>query len=134
MNLPNLISIFRLFLILPILYFFLKGQCAVAFWLFVVANISDFLDGFLARLYNQTTQFGRYIDPIADKILIMSVYIVITFSGLVPWWVVAIIVIRDVLIFIGSYILFSRDFKLSIKPTFISKVNTVIQMFFVSCK
>ena len=132
MNLPNSLSFLRIFLVLPIIYFFVIGNHLVAFWLFFVANVSDFLDGYLARAYNQLTSFGRMIDPIADKILISSMLLLLTYYGFIPFWLTLLVMLRDVLlVFFGFYLRF-LGLADKLYVTFISKVNTVLQMAFVS--
>ena len=100
----------------------------IAFWLFVAAGVSDAVDGFLAKRWNQVTEFGAYLDPVADKALLVSVFITLGVQGYLESWLVILVVFRDVMI-VGAVILFQTMVRtLEMSPLFISKVNTVAQI------
>lgn len=131
MNIPNLISLLRLLLVPIIINLILTERFEHAFILFIIAGISDALDGFIARAFKCRTQLGAYLDPIADKALLMGVFLTLAYQGYIEIWVATIVIFRDILI-IGGIILFSLLGKnIDMKPFFISKFNTFIQLLFI---
>ncbi|HCC55079.1 MAG TPA: CDP-diacylglycerol--glycerol-3-phosphate 3-phosphatidyltransferase [Desulfobulbaceae bacterium] len=128
MNIPNLLTIGRILLIPLLVIFLIDGEKLAAFWVFVLAGVTDALDGFLARVLKQKTDFGAFIDPIADKLLLITSYITLAVLDILPKWLTVIVVSRDVLICggIGILMLYDREFK--IKPSLISKVTTFMQL------
>ncbi len=100
----------------------------VAFFVFVAAGVSDAVDGALARHLNQQTEFGTMLDPIADKIMLVSVYILLAYLGHVPLWLTILIVSRDMLIVFGILLAYALDKVVTIKPLWISKANTLAQI------
>jgi cardiolipin synthase (CMP-forming) len=128
MNLPNLLSLFRLFLTLFFILLAANGHFRLALLLFVLQAVSDMLDGFFARRMGAKTNLGAYLDPLADKVMLASSYIVLCFKSVVPLWLVLIVLARDLLISLGYLILLKRGLKTSPVPSFISKTTTVFQM------
>src|SRR3989339_1965316 len=128
MNIPNILTIGRILLVPILVIFLLEGRELAAFWVFVLAGVTDALDGFLARVLKQKTEFGSFTDPIADKLLLITSYITLAVLGVLPKWLAVIVVSRDVLICggIGILMLYDRDFK--IKPSLVSKVTTFLQL------
>lgn len=128
MNIPNLLTIGRILLIPLLVIFLIDGEKLAAFWVFVLAGVTDALDGFLARVLKQKTDFGAFIDPIADKLLLITSYITLAVLDVLPKWLTVIVVSRDVLICggIGILMLYDREFK--IKPSLISKITTFMQL------
>ncbi|MDC0344692.1 CDP-alcohol phosphatidyltransferase family protein [Alphaproteobacteria bacterium] len=127
-NIPNLLSMGRL-LSVPLIIFLLT--MGMGFWAFVVMAvfaISDLLDGYLARLWAVTSDFGAALDPIADKFFIASLSVVFVFKGLVPAWLVILILGRDLLILTGMGALTLKNRFPKIMPTFLSKLNTAAQL------
>jgi cardiolipin synthase len=126
--LPNLISLGRLLAVPLAVWLMLSGYFTAAFWLFVAAGISDGLDGFLARTFDRRTRLGAYLDPLADKALLISVYVTLGLKGHIVDWLVILVVFRDILIIGGAilYQLFTQALRM--QPLFISKVNTVAQI------
>ena len=98
MNLLNAITIGRFLLVPVIVWAIASGQMLFAFWLFVAAAVSDSVDGFLAKSLGMTSEFGAYLDPLADKAMLMSIYVSLSIAGLLPLWVVIAVVSRDVMI------------------------------------
>ncbi|HBG35297.1 MAG TPA: CDP-alcohol phosphatidyltransferase [Holosporales bacterium] len=129
-NLPNVISLSRLLSVPLIVLFILSRHFNLAFMCFLFAALSDALDGFLARVFSSRTTFGAYLDPIADKVLLISVYAALGKVGLIQLWIVILVVFRDVLIIGGSLLLFLFKNTQKIKPLFISKLNTAVQLFY----
>ncbi len=128
MNLPNIISLARLLSVPLIVSLILSHQLLAAFLFFAIAGLSDALDGFLARIFKSRTTLGAYLDPIADKALLVGVYAALGQAGLVELWVVVLVVFRDVVIIGGILLLFLFKNTIEMKPIMISKINTVIQL------
>jgi cardiolipin synthase len=124
-NLPNLITLGRLLCVPLAIWLILGERYGLAFWVFVAAGISDALDGWIAKRWDQRTPLGALLDPIADKALLAAVYITLGFAGELPHWLVILVVLRDLLI-VGGYLL-SHGANAP-EPLFISKVNTLVQI------
>jgi cardiolipin synthase len=106
------------------------GQIRLAFLLFVAAGISDGVDGFLAKRFGMKTELGAYLDPLADKVLIVSIYVTLGITGVIPLWIVILVVSRDIMI-VGAIILsWLVDRPVQIKPLMVSKANTAAQIVF----
>lgn len=127
-HLPNLICVFRVLLIWPIVTALFASDYTLALVLFAIAAISDGLDGFLAKRFGWTSQLGAALDPLADKLLLVVVFVVATWLGLVPVWLTAAAVARDLAISIGAIIYRAWFGPLHGRPTLISKVNTFLQL------
>lgn len=127
-NVPNFLTIGRFLLVPFTVWSLMSGNYVVAFWAFTIAGISDGLDGYLARRYQLQTELGAYLDPLADKSLMVAVYVTLAILSYIPLWLTFIVVTRDVLIV--SAILLSRLVAqpVAIKPVFISKANTAAQI------
>lgn len=120
------------FLLVPlIIWSLLTDRMALAFWTFFAAGVSDFLDGLLARLLKSRTAIGAYLDPLADKTLMVAVYITLSVKGIIPLWLVILVVSRDVLIVSGTLLILLFDKEFEVVPHFISKINTATQIFLV---
>ncbi len=104
MTLPNLISILRLLLVPVIVTCIVSRNDQAAFWLFVAAGLSDAVDGFIARHFGLLSELGTYLDPLADKALLVSIYLSLGLTGSFPAWLVILVISRDILI-IGAVIL-----------------------------
>ena len=128
MNLPNVISLGRLLAVPVAVWLVLSDQLLVAFWVFVAAGISDAVDGFIAKRFDAETEFGRYLDPIADKVLLVSVYLALGNEGYLETWLVIMVVFRDALIVGGALLFQTLTQSLTMQPLMISKVNTVTQI------
>lgn len=129
-NIPNFISLTRLLSVPVIVSLILSHQLTFAFLLFALAGLSDALDGFLARIFKARTPLGAYLDPIADKALLVCVYAALGRMGLIDLWVVVLVIFRDVLIVGGILLLFLLKGAVNMKPLMISKINTVVQLAF----
>src|SRR5271169_3655914 len=104
LNLPNLISLARLLLVPLEIWLILVGRYGLAFWILVAAGISDALDGFIAKKFDRRTRLGALLDPLADKVLLVSVYVTLGFAGQLWTWLVVLVVFRDIMI-VGGYLL-----------------------------
>ncbi|MBS0365607.1 MAG: CDP-alcohol phosphatidyltransferase family protein [Proteobacteria bacterium] len=130
-HIPNIICLLRIALIWPVLWYLHGGRYAAALGLFVLAAVSDGLDGFLAKRYRWTSDLGRLLDPLADKLLLVVVFVAGSWLGLIPWWLAAAVVARDVLIVLGAAVFHLWFGALQARPTPISKINTAAQLLFV---
>lgn len=129
MNLPNLISLCRLLSVPLLVWLVVSGHLAWAFWLFVLAGVSDAVDGYIAKRFDLRSTLGVYLDPIADKVMLVSVYIVLGFQAYLPSWVVILVVSRDLLIVGGVLLTYAlAQSRPQVAPLWISKVNTVMQI------
>ncbi len=128
---PNAICVFRLVLVGPIVIVLLREDYLLALVLIAIAGFSDLLDGFLARTYDWRTKLGGLLDPAADKLLIASVFLVLTYLGLVPLGLTAIVVLRDIVIVGGATTYQLLIAPVNGEPTMISKLNTACQLSFV---
>ena len=130
MNLPNIITLARILLVPVTIWLIVSGEFGFAFLVFISAGIGDGIDGFIARRYNMKTQLGAYLDPLADKVLLVSIYISLGFLQHMPAWLVILVASRDVLI-VGAVILsWILGKPLKMQPLMVSKVNTVAQILF----
>lgn len=128
MNLPNAITLMRALLVPVVFWLMVSGHMAAAFVVFVFAGVSDAIDGFLAERFGLQTELGAYLDPIADKLLIVCVFIAMAVGGELPVWVVTAVVSRDVLIVTAVLVSWLMGRPVRIKPLAISKVNTTAQI------
>jgi cardiolipin synthase len=125
---PNLITLARLFSVPLMVWLILDRHFGWAFWLFVAAGVSDALDGFLARKLQIRSTVGAFLDPLADKALLVGVYVTLGHMGLVAEWLVIIVVFRDIIIVGGAILYHTLTQSLKMQPLFISKINTVAQI------
>ena len=128
MNLPNFITLARLIAVPITVWLILQNELALAFWIFVGAGISDAVDGFLARYLNARTTLGSYLDPLADKILLVSVYVALGYTGHLADWLVILVVFRDVMIVGGVLLVTLLSGEVEMRPLFVSKLNTTMQI------
>ncbi|MEQ8824798.1 MAG: CDP-alcohol phosphatidyltransferase family protein [Filomicrobium sp.] len=128
MNTPNLITLGRALIVPVVFWLVITRQDAAAFVLFLVAGISDGIDGYLARRYNQRTELGAYLDPLADKLLLVSIFIGLGMRGDLPSWLVIAAVARDAMILAAVIISYMLHRPVEIAPLMVSKLNTVAQI------
>lgn len=128
MSIPNIITFGRILAVPAAVYFILMGELGWAFWVFVGAGISDGVDGAVARMFRARTVLGAYLDPIADKALLVSVYVSLGHVGELPLWLVILVVFRDVMIVGGVMLLYTLKESLAMQPLYISKINTAVQL------
>jgi cardiolipin synthase len=129
---PNLITIARLFLVPFTVAMIGRQQWAAAFFGFVVAGLSDAVDGFIARRFDMRTPLGAYLDPIADKALLVSIYVTLALIGMVPGWLAILVVSRDFMIVSAIVLSWVMDRPIDINPLFLSKLNTACQIVFAA--
>ncbi|MCX8109756.1 MAG: CDP-alcohol phosphatidyltransferase family protein [Syntrophorhabdaceae bacterium] len=128
MNIPNLFSVFRLFITIFFIMAVNQGRFNLALCLFIAQGLSDLLDGFLARVMKAKTYLGAILDPMADKVMLASSYIVLSIKGFIPLWVTSIIILRDFLIATGFLILYMLSYKSRPSPSILSKLTTLFQI------
>ena len=130
-DIPNVLSILRIFLSIPVVWMLLQHNFGIALILFAVAGITDGLDGYLAKHYGWKSRLGGLLDPLADKILLVFCVLSLGWLGLLPAWLVFIIILRDLVIVTGAFVYNFQVAELDAAPTWISKINTVIQIVLV---
>jgi cardiolipin synthase len=128
MNIPNFLTLLRIILV-PVLVIFLINKAFLnALILFSCLGLTDALDGFLARILNQQTVLGSYLDPIADKVLLTSCFLALAILKVIPGWLAVVVISRDVIILLGISILSIMNIAFEIHPLFVSKITTTLQI------
>lgn len=127
-SIPNLITLGRIILVPVIFWLLISGNAKAAFFAFVAAGISDAVDGFLAKRFQMQTELGAYLDPLADKLLIVSIYVALGVAAKLPSWLVIAVVSRDILIVLGVMLAWVLGHPMDMKPRAISKANTAAQL------
>ncbi|MBH0239942.1 CDP-alcohol phosphatidyltransferase family protein [Methylobrevis albus] len=132
MTIPNFITLARLCAVPAVVMFMLASRYDLAFILFVAAGISDAIDGIIARHFNQGSALGAYLDPLADKALLVSIYMALGYIGHIPVWLIVLVVSRDLLIIGGVVLSWVVGRPVAIEPIFVSKANTAVQLGFAA--
>lgn len=130
LSIPNLITLARILSVPIVVWAIMSGQMAIAFGLFLAAGISDAVDGFLAKRFNMASELGAYLDPLADKALIVSIYVSLGIAGAIPGWLVILVVSRDIMIISAVILSWLIGSPVTVKPHPVSKLNTVAQIVF----
>jgi cardiolipin synthase len=128
MTIPNLITILRFCLVPGIIGAIASDAWRLAFWLFLVAGVSDFVDGYVAKRFEQATPLGAILDPLADKVLLVSLFVTLAILGPLPVWLVIIVVFRDLMIIIAVMTSWLVGNPLKIAASRLSKLNTAAQI------
>lgn len=133
LTIPNLLSLLRMGLVPVFIIAVIDGEIGKALLIFVVAGVTDALDGFIARFYGQQSLLGSYLDPIADKLLLTSSYVALSIPSLnrgveIPLWITVLVIARDVLLVVVALIMYLAAGVRSFPPTVLSKVTTVFQV------
>jgi cardiolipin synthase len=128
LSIPNLITLGRILLVPFVIWAIASGELRIAFVLFMIAAISDAVDGFIAKRFGMQTELGAYLDPLADKVLIMSIYLTLGITGIIPRWIVILVVSRDIMIIGAVMLSWLVDKPLALKPLMVSKLNTAAQI------
>ena len=129
-NLPNLITIARILLVPVVVWAIAQRQMQIAFLLFLAAGASDAVDGFLAKRLGMASELGAHLDPLADKVLIVSIYVSLGVTDAIPRWIVILVVSRDILIIGGIMLAWFLDKPMTVRPLLVSKLNTAAQIVF----
>jgi len=130
-DIPNLISALRIVLVIPVVWALLSEKYTTALILFAIAGFSDALDGFLAKRYHWESRLGSILDPIADKLLLVASFASLTWLGLLPAWLLWIVLGRDVVIVAGGLTYHYRLGQFDLTPLWSSKINTLLQILLV---
>jgi cardiolipin synthase len=130
LSIPNLITLARILLVPVVVWAITAGAMKIAFLLFLAAGVSDAVDGFLAKRFNMTSELGAYLDPLADKVLITSIYVALGITEAIPRWLVILVVSRDLLIVGGIMLAWILGNPMKVKPLWVSKLNTVAQILY----
>jgi cardiolipin synthase len=131
-HIPNLISLLRLLAVPLVVYLVLHENFVAGFWLFVAAGVSDAIDGYIAKRFRASSQLGRYLDPLADKVLLVSLFVVGGYMDFLPDWLVILVVFRDAMIVGGALLFQTFDHPPTMPPLAISKLNTALQIVLVA--
>jgi cardiolipin synthase len=127
-NIPNFITLGRVMSVPVIFWLLVNGHARAAFFVFLLAGVSDAVDGYLAKRFKWTIELGAYLDPLADKILIVSIYIALAVSAQLTLWLVIGVVSRDILILLAVLLSWLVERPFVIRPLAISKLNTGAQL------
>jgi cardiolipin synthase len=128
--LPNLLCVLRILLVYPVAHGILRGHYPQVLALFAIAAFTDALDGFLAKRFDWQSELGKVLDPLADKLLLVTVFVCLSIAGLAPWWLAALVLLRDLVIFFGALTFKWLFGPVRGNPTPVSKLNTLCQILF----
>jgi cardiolipin synthase len=128
MTIPNLITILRVLLVPIFIIYMINDKTLGSLIIFVIASASDALDGFIARVFHKKSDLGAYLDPLADKILLIAAYITLAILKMIPAWLAVLIISRDVIILLGVLILYLNRYPVKIHPSLLSKSTTCLQI------
>ncbi len=132
LNIPNFITIARVMSVPVIFWLLISGEMQTAFYVFVAAGASDALDGYLAKRFDWRTELGAVLDPLADKLLLVSLFLALGVAKELPLWLVLAVVSRDILIVLAVMVSWLMDQPVEIKPLAVSKINTLFQIVLVA--
>jgi len=132
MTIPNLITIFRLVLVPLVILAILQGAWLAAFVMFVIAGVSYGVDGYIARRFDMRSEFGAMIDPLADKALLITLFVTLAVVGEIPTWIAVLVVFRDAMIVMAFVVAGQLTRPMKVRPLMISKVNTAVQIAYVA--
>ena len=132
LSIPNIITLGRILLVPVIVWAIASNQMVIAFAIFIVAGVSDAVDGFLAKRFNMASELGALLDPLADKALLVSIYIALGTWDVVPRWIVILVVSRDIMIVAAVIVSWLVGKPIPMKPLMVSKLNTVAQVAFAA--
>jgi cardiolipin synthase (CMP-forming) len=132
LNIPNLLTVLRFFLVPIVIVSIIDKQWMFALVIFVIAGVTDAVDGFVARQFDMRTELGAYLDPLADKALLVSIYITLAVAGIIPVWLAVLVVSRDVMIVGAVIVSWLMENPVEINPLKLSKANTLAQISFAA--
>jgi cardiolipin synthase len=128
MTVANLITILRIILVPIFIIYMLNNRVLASLIVFIIAGVSDALDGLIARILHQKSSLGAHLDPLADKLLLMSAFVTLAIFGRIPSWLAVLTISRDVIILLGVLILYLNRYPIKIKPSLLSKATTCMQV------
>ena len=132
MTIPNLITAFRIILVPVFVIYLINDQLNSALIVFLICMISDGIDGMVARVFNQKSRLGAYLDPLADKTLLVTAFVLLGVRGYLPSWLTVTAIARDVIILLGVLVIHLNRLELKIRPSAVSKINTCFQFITLS--
>jgi cardiolipin synthase len=132
LNIPNIITLGRILAVPFIVWAIASNQMEIAFAIFIIAGVSDAVDGFLAKRFNMSSELGALLDPVADKALLVSIYMALGIWGAIPRWIVILVVSRDIMIVGAVIVSWLYGKPIPMKPLMVSKLNTVAQVGFAA--
>jgi cardiolipin synthase len=132
LNIPNIITLGRILAVPFIVWAIASNQMEIAFAIFIIAGVSDAVDGFLAKRFNMSSELGALLDPVADKALLVSIYMALGIWGAIPRWIVILVVSRDIMIIGAVIVSWLYGKPIPMKPLMVSKLNTVAQVAFAA--
>ena len=132
MTLPNFITIARLIGVPLIVWLIIADRFLAATFLFILAGLSDAADGFIAKRFGATSELGAYLDPVADKALLVSVFVTLGLNGALPAWLIVLVVSRDLFIIGALLLAYILSNPMAVHPLWVSKVNTVAQIVLIA--
>jgi cardiolipin synthase len=127
-SIPNILTLLRILLTPLFVILLLRREYPQGLLVFALAGVSDALDGFIARCFNQRTQLGAYLDPLADKLLLVSAFVCLGVLEVLPAWVAVVVVARDIIIVLGIAILTIIEKPYEVRPSMVSKCTTAVQL------
>ena len=127
MTIPNLITAIRIVLAPVFVIYLINSQFLAALIVFLICAVSDGLDGALARVFNQKSKLGAYMDPLADKLVLVAAFVALSIIGILPPWLAVTVIARDMIILLGIVVLFLNRLEVIIKPSFLGKTTTWAQ-------
>lgn len=130
-DIPNLLCVLRIALTVPIGWSIVEGRYPAALVMFFIAGVTDALDGFLAKRFNWQSRLGGFLDPAADKLLLVTAFVTLWAAGYVPGWLLAAVVLRDLVIVAGAGVYQWRVGDFTAEPTIISKFNSFLQLLYI---
>lgn len=128
-NIPNSLTIIRIVIIPAFITAIIYGKYQYALSLFIIAAITDTLDGLMARLTNQKTELGTFLDPLADKFLLVTSFIIFSLYGWIPKWLAITVISRDIIVVIGWFLLYMIMHYKKVEPVMLGKVSIALQLF-----
>jgi cardiolipin synthase (CMP-forming) len=128
MNVPNLLSLFRILITFFFILAVYHDRLDYALYLFILQGVTDLLDGFIARVMSKKTNLGAYLDPIADKTMLIGAFVMLSIKDIVPAWLPALIILKDLVVAIGFFILYRLGLTFKPVPTFFGKITTTCQI------
>ena len=128
MTIPNMITVLRVILVPIFVIYMINGRALASLVIFIIESVSDALDGFIARIFQQKSDLGAHLDPLADKILLTTAYITLAIFKMIPAWLAVLIISRDVIILLGVLVFYLTHYPVTIHPSILSKATTCVQL------
>lgn len=128
MTIANMITVLRVILVPIFVIYMINGRTLASLVIFSIASVSDALDGFIARVFHQKSNLGAHLDPLADKLLLTTAYIILAIFKMIPSWLTVLIISRDVIILLGVLVFYLTHYPVTIRPSILSKATTCVQL------